>query len=104
MTPGEERINSSVETLTETVRDVLGACDVLRDMRAEELFSFSAKLDAMADDIKLIKKDQNVHAINIKKFNEILVGAKSIMWLGKIIVAIGAVIGGVWQFFFKHNS
>jgi hypothetical protein len=60
-----------------------------------------AKSIAIIDEIKTATK---AHSENLEKHNELIVGANGILWIGKIFVAIGTVAGGVWAFFFRHNS
>ncbi len=120
----KEEILECINDLKKSIKEVTVDRDLARDefwkMRTEELQCVIDRVEIVAKDIHTIKSNQiefsrsisvideiktalSDHAINIKKFNEILIGAKSIMWVGKIIIGFGTVIGGVWAFFFRHN-
>lgn len=115
----DKDIVDSVKDLTAVINDMIGARDAFWDIRIEELRAVMNKIEKVSADIDIVKKNQiefsksiividdikeatKDHATDIKNLKEIVVGAKSIMWVGKIIITVGTVIGGVYAFF-KHN-
>jgi hypothetical protein len=74
----------------------------------------TVELKTVIDELKCVKEDHQklIDAVgdidtfktNIKELNNFLVGAKSIIFIGKIVGGISIFCFAVWNFFFKKGT